>query len=128
MATIQSSIRPIGPAPRQASARANLLVIVAVTLVFGSALFSVNNVLLDAALASWNKIVLIHGSFNPSLDAQTLYNSAVPTKALDQTGAGLPALVGNDKIKQYDGRIIQQAAQEHRLALPSGFFKGLPGS
>ena len=106
--------------------RANLLAVAAITLVFGSVLFSVNNVLLNMARSGWNRILLIQGSFAPTLDARQLYNSAAQTRALDNNGVGLPDIVAQSKIKQYDGRIIQQAAQEHRLPLPDSFFRGLP--
>ena len=123
-----SPVQPTGPAPRQGNIGGNLLAIVGITLVFGSALFSVNNVLLDVARASWSRILLIQGSFDPTLDAQQLYQLASRTRAFDQSGGGLPELLDTGKIKQYDGRIIQQAAQEHRLTLPAIFFKDLPGS
>ncbi|MFI5267775.1 MAG: hypothetical protein ACHQ7M_10405 [Chloroflexota bacterium] len=128
MAAIVSPAQPISRPPSQGSIRGSLLAVVGITLVFGSALFSVNNVLLEVARSDWNKILLIQGSFNPTIDAQTLYKSAAQSKALDKSGDGLPDLMGSGKIKQYDGRIIQQADQEHRLTLPNVFFKGLPGS
>lgn len=128
MAAIVSSARSVGRAPSQGSLRGNLLTVAGVTLVFGTALFSINNVLLDVARSGWNKILLIQGSFNPTIDAQTLYRTAAQTKAFDKSGAGLPEVVDSGKIKQFDGRIIQEADQEHRLQLPSIFFKGLPGS
>jgi hypothetical protein len=128
MAAIVSSAQPSGRAPSQGGLRGNLLAVAAITLVFGSALFTVNNVMLDVARAGWSKILLIQGSFNPTLNAQTLYKSAAQTQALDQSGSGLPQLSDSGKIKQYDGRLIREADQEHQLSLPNIFFKGLPGS
>jgi hypothetical protein len=105
----------------------SLLAVAGITLLFGSALFSVNNLMLDVARDGWSRILLIRGSFNPTLDAQSLYRPASQTTAIDKSGL-LPELEDSGKIKQYDGRIIQEANQERRLPLPNVFFKGLPGS
>jgi hypothetical protein len=115
--------------PSHHSVGGSLVAMVLVTTVFGSALFSANNVLLELARASWHQIQLIQGSFDPTLDAQHLYQSASKTTALDKSGAGLPELVDPGKIKQYDGRIMKEASREHQLSLPpTPFFQGLPGS
>jgi hypothetical protein len=118
------------PAPTAAPARdgfmANLVVVVGITLVFGAALFSVNNVLLDMAHDGWNQILLIRGSFAPTLDAQTLYRSSGQSKALARTGP-LPDVTDAGRIKGFDTRIIQQADKDHEIVLPTIFFKDLPG-
>ena len=124
MAATLSAAEPAGR-PTKGSALANLLAVVGITLVFGVALFSVNNVLLDVAKAGWNQILLIQGNFNPTLDAQTLYQSASRTTAIGKAGL-LPELLDPGKIKQYDGRIVQEAKLERRLPVPNGFFTGLP--
>ena len=118
------------PAPPSAPARggflANLMVVIGITLVFGSALFSVNNVLLDMAHNGCNQILLIRGSFAPTLDAQTLYRSSGQSKALARTGL-LPDIADGGRIKGFDPRIIQQADKDHQIVLPTIFFKDLPG-
>ena len=123
-----ATVLPARPASsKRASAVAHVVAVVGITLVFGWALFSVNNVLLNMARGGWNKILLIQGSFDPTLDAQSLYRSASRTTAIGSGGL-LPELLDPGKIKQFDGRIVQQAHQERRLPLPDGFFKGLPPS
>jgi hypothetical protein len=114
------------PAPDRGGFVANLVVVIGITLVFGSALFSINNVLLDMAHAGWNHILLIRGSFAPTLDAQTLYRSSGQSKALAGTGL-LPDIADNGRIKGFDPRIIQQADKDHQIVLPTIFFKDLPG-
>ena len=114
------------PAPARGGFLVNLVVVIGITLVFGSALFSVNNVLLDMAHDGWNQILLIRGTFTPTLDAQTLYRSSGQTKALARTGL-LPDLADNSRIKGFDPRIIQQAEKDHQIVLPTLFFKDLPG-
>ena len=127
MATIATPARSVSQAPARSGVGGTLLAMAAITLVFGSALFSVNNALLDVARSGWNHVLLIQGTFAPTLDAQKLYKAAAQTQALDRRGIGLPELTGSTKIKQYDGRIISQAAQERQIPLPDIFFKGLPG-
>lgn len=113
-------------APAKGGFLANLVVVIGITLVFGSALFSVNNVLLDMAHDGWNRILLIRGSFTPTLDAKTLYRSSGQTKALAGNGL-LPDLADSGRIKGFDPRIIQQADKDHQIVLPTIFFKDLPG-
>lgn len=97
------------------------------TALYGSALFASSNLILDLARAGWQKIHLIEGSFFPSTDAQHLYQSASTAKAVGGSGESLPELTTDSKMRPYDGRIIEQAAQERQLRGPDTF-KSPPSS
>ncbi|HLG70851.1 MAG TPA: hypothetical protein VK009_10545 [Chloroflexota bacterium] len=106
----------------RAGIRLSIPFLVLVLALYASALFSVNNVILDVAREGWTKIQLIQGSFAPAADAQKLYQNAGRSQAVDSNGA-LPDVSPDGKVRPYDMRIIDQAAQERQLRGPETFTK-----
>jgi hypothetical protein len=113
--SIAAAERPLG--------RASFAVLALVAIVYGSALFSVDNYILDVAREGWQKIQLIEGTFTPTGDPQKLYQAASRSRAMDSNGQHLPELTTDTKMRPYDLRIIQQAEQERQLPSPSTFTK-----
>jgi hypothetical protein len=106
-------------APR--AARFPFMLIALVTLLYGGALFAVNNLFLDVLHTAWQEIQVIQGSFAPLEDARRLYQSAANTKAVDSTGTDMPGLSQDGKVRPYDLRIVGQASQERQLKGPDTF-------
>ncbi len=112
--TVAAADRPMG--------MVSVAVLALVAVLYGSALFSVDNYILDLARQGWQKIQFIHGTFTPATDPQRLYQAASTAKAVDSTGQHLPELTDFSKMRPYDMRLAQQAEQE-RLPAPNTFNK-----
>jgi hypothetical protein len=106
----------------RAGHRLSIPFVALVLALYASAVFSVSNVILDVAREGWTKIQLIQGTFTPAGDAQRLYQNASRSQALGSNGA-LPDVASDGKVRPYDVRIIDQAAQERRLRGPDTFSK-----
>jgi hypothetical protein len=120
---------PGARAPRSRGLRGSpVLAALIVTAVFGWALFSVNQLILDNQRAAYETIRFIKGTFAPLADAQRLYVSGSVSKALDAAGKALPDVATDRKFGGYDTRIMQQAEQERLLKLPATFRSIAPNS
>jgi hypothetical protein len=122
MATLRAPSSNDLAAADRSGTRFSLSFLIVVLAIYASAVFSVNNLLLDVAREGWSKIQLIPGTFAPAGDAQRLYQSASQTKAMSSDGE-LPDLILDGKVRPFDTRIIQQATQERQLRGPETFTK-----